>query len=110
MGAGEFDQRISFESRAPGEDELGQPNGAWAAVFSCWAKIVQEDAGEAFAEGQMQARTPATFYIRFRADINVAMRINWKGSYFEMVGEPIDSTGGRHTLAVVCVKGVRDGR
>jgi SPP1 family predicted phage head-tail adaptor len=105
-----LDQRISFEQRQPGEDDLGQPSGAWVTAFSCWAKVSQTTSAETFSEGQMQARTPATFYIRFRTDIDVAMRINWKGSYFEMVGEPIDSTGGRHTLAVACVKGIRDGR
>ena len=110
LGAGEFDQRITFEQRAAGEDELGQPSGAWGTVFQCWAKVTQDASGEVFVEGQMQARTPAKFFIRYRTDITVDMRISWRGSYFEMLGEPVDASGGKHTLVVSCVKGVRDGR
>ena len=106
----ELDQLLAFQLRSPGEDELGQPNGAWTTVFSWWAKAVTFQSGETPAEGQMQARTPITFYGRYRTGFDVAMRILWRGVPYEMVGEPVDIGGAREKLRIEAVKGVRDGR
>lgn len=113
MELGELDQRITFQERAPGQDALGQANGAWQNIAvrpTVWARARGITGRERFVSGQMQAEAPVTFWIRFRSDINTTMRVLWNGQPHEMVAPPSRVKGSTRWLELVCVAGLRDGR
>ncbi len=113
LGAGDLTERITFQSRAAGQDTLGQSNGAWSAISvapSMWAMVRAGATRDDLAEGQAQLVTEVEFHVRFRSDLLPTMRIVWRGEPHEMMGEPIDPDGGRHRLVIRCAKGMRDGR
>lgn len=108
--AGAMDQRITFQRRAAGQNALGEADGDWQDVASCWAQAQPLRGREFFAAGQMQQATDVRFRIRYRTDITHEMRVVWKGLPHELAGPPIDVDGGGHTLELMCIQGVRDGR
>lgn len=112
IAAGEMRERVELQQRAAGRDSLGQPNGAWSAVATVWAKVEQLRGREWFAAGQMQAETVVRFTIRFRSDIDETFRVVWRNGAHEMTSPPIQvgNNGHREALELMCSRGIRDGR
>lgn len=109
--AGLLDQRVTFQSRGTADNDLGERTDVWTDVFACWASVQPMRAREQFAAGQPQATFDTRITLRYRANIDsAAMRVMWRGTPLEIVGMPIDVDGGRHTLELMCITGVRDGR
>lgn len=112
-GAGQYDQRITIQDRAPGTDELGQANGGWFDIApEMWASAKPVTGRERFAAGQVQAHAPVTFRIPYRTDITIkaSMRVLWRGDPYEITAPPIDVNGARTQLEILGVGGLRDGR
>jgi SPP1 family predicted phage head-tail adaptor len=111
IAAGDLRERITFQTRAAGADNLGKPIGAWGnAIAGVPAKAEPIRGREFFAQGQMQAEVTVRFVIRYRADVTEKMRIVWRGLPYEIVSPPIDTDGAREQLELMCAHGVRDGR
>ena len=110
IAAGDLNQRITFQTRAAGQDVLGQQTGAWVDAFTIWARADPIRGREFFTAGQMQAEVTVRFVIRYRADAAETMRILWRGEPYDIVSPPIDTDGAREQLELMCVNGVRDGR
>lgn len=94
--AGLLRERITFLVQASGQDAMGQPNGAWAAVPSTptvWAY----DAGVSsrdIAFGTAHAATvDAKWIVRYRADVLPTWRVQWKGVDYEIIGQPAPLAG-----------------
>lgn len=109
MNAGALNQRITIQQRADGVDQLGQAATTWADVATVWAAAAPLRGREFFAAGQMQTEVSLRFKIRWRAGIESAMRVLWRGQAHDIVSV-IDVGGARVELELMCLAGVRDGR
>jgi SPP1 family predicted phage head-tail adaptor len=108
--AGMLTQRITLQSRAAGQDLLGQASGAWTTVGDVWARARPLRSRELFAAGQVQNVTDVEFTIRWRADVRTTWRVLWRGQPYDITGEPIDIDGQQQWLELLAANGVRDGR
>lgn len=105
MGAGELNQRITFLARAAGQDDHGQPNGAWSPVATdptVWAKSAGVSSRDIAAAGGHQSSLDAKFIVRYRADVLPTWRVQWVGRVFEIVGTPAPVSGGTEWMEVRC--------
>jgi SPP1 family predicted phage head-tail adaptor len=57
----------------------------------------------------VQAEGTVRFRIRYRAGVVETMRVVWNGQPHDITSV-IDVDSGKHTLELMCLKGVRDGR
>jgi len=113
LSAGEMDQRVTFQAAGEVDNSLGERVKTWTNIAvrpTVWAKVQPLRAREFFAASQAQQTLDARVSIYWRADIRAAMRLIWRGEPYDIVGEPINVDGGRHTLELMVVKGQRDGR
>lgn len=110
QAAGKRDQRITIQQRGSGKDLLGQASGSWAELVTVWAGAKPLRGREFFAAGATQSEATVTFSMLYRDDITSRMRVLWRGTPYDIVAEPIDVDGGRHTLELLCATGVKDGR
>ncbi len=113
IGAGELDQRITFQQLAAGLDGLGQEGESWvdiAVTPKVWAKARPSRSAERFAAGQLQSIADVVFTVRYRSDILPTMRILWRGEPYEIVGETVDVGGMKNRLEISCLGGIRGGR
>lgn len=103
MHAGELNQRITFLAQAPGQDALGQPNGAWAAVSddpTVWAKHAGVSSRDLAAGGAHAAVVDAKWIVRARSDVQPAWRVQWGAGVYEIVGHPAPLSGGTEWLEI----------
>jgi SPP1 family predicted phage head-tail adaptor len=116
LPAGKLDQRITLQQRAPGQDSLGQANGAWTNLAvnpTVWARAEPLRGREFFAAGQQQHELTTRFVIRYRADVEAitgGLRVLWRGVPYDVVSPAINKDGARVELELMCATGVRDGR
>jgi SPP1 family predicted phage head-tail adaptor len=108
--AGLLTQRITLQSRAAGQDVLGQPSGAWSNVAEVWARARPLRSRELFAAGRIENITDVEFTIRWRSDVRSTWRIQWRGAAYDITGEPIDVDGQQQWLEVLTASTVRDAR
>lgn len=106
-GAGILDQRLTLQQRAAGQDALGDASGAWQDVATVWGGAQPIRGREFFAAGQMQAALDVKFTIRHRADVLPTWRVLWRGVPHEIAAPPIDVSGRREYLELMCTSGVR---
>lgn len=82
IGAGDLDQRVTFQRRAETADGIGGTTQAWAnlaIVPTVWAKVTPRLGRESMQEGRMNASLMATFTVRYRSDVTELDRILWRG-------------------------------
>jgi SPP1 family predicted phage head-tail adaptor len=108
LHAGQLDQRITLQQRAPGQDALGNASGAWVTVREDWARARPLRGREFFAAGQTQASAEVEFTIRWSDDVSAAWRVLWNGTPHDIVAPPMAIDGQRQWLQLMCATGVRD--
>lgn len=108
--AGELDQRITIQRRDDAQDGYGQTVEAWTDVCRCWAKAQPLRGRELFAAQQTQEQSEVRFVIRYRPDLDAAMRVLWRGQPHGITAPPIDVGARREWLELMCSTGVKDGR
>lgn len=108
--AGAFDQRLTVQRRAAGQDALGNANGAWQVLFTAWGSAKPMTGREQARAGQLQGVGPVTFRMRYRAGVRESDRVLWRGQPYEITAPPVDVDGRRTVLELPCATGLRDGR
>ncbi len=107
--AGSLDQRVTIQRRVVGVDAHGQESTTWQDVATVWASVRPVPGRDLLAAGQPQATFDATVRIRYRDDVRATDRLAWGTRTLELVGEPVDIDGQRHTLELRCLFGLRSG-
>lgn len=103
---GNFDQRVTLQRRVVTttvDDE--DRTEAWADVATVWAEARPTSGKDLISAAAMQAEATVRFRIRWRSDVHARMRVLWRGVPHEVLGEPVDREGGRHTLELLCKVG-----
>lgn len=109
IAAGAMDQRITLQSPSSTVDGLGQRVETWTTEVALWASVQPLRGREFFAAGAINSEAQVRVRIRYRAGVTPAMRVLWRGVPHAIVAEPVDVSGGRHTLELLCSAGIRDG-
>lgn len=116
LNAGELDQYITLQQRAPGQNAHGQANGAWGDVtglVDIRARADTRPGANGFAAGQEHPTSPVTFRVRYSSTrwstITAHMRVMWRGVAHELVGQPVNVRGANVAIDLPCVAGAGDG-
>ena len=113
LAAGKRTEVVIFQRRAEGQDARGQESTAWVDADTpreTWAMVKPVRGQEFFAAGQMQSRADVVVNVRYRADVDSAWRLLWRGQAYEIVADPIDINGAKTDMELMCAGGIRDGR
>ena len=63
--AGELKHRVTFLRRVPGQDAMGQPNEAFAPLFTTWASVGPISGREYFSAGHYVDEVDAELRLRY---------------------------------------------
>lgn len=109
MRAGRLTERLVFEQQATSQNAIGENVGTWSTFATVWGEAEPLRGREFFASGQMHASAEVRFRIRYRADIDETMRIDWRGKKYEIVAPPMNVGGRRVELEIMAASGIRNG-
>lgn len=110
LGAGEFNQRITLQSKTVTRNGIGEEVVAWAEVTRTWAKIMPLRGNAFYTANQEQHVIDARFLIRERAGLNVGMRLLWKGAPYDITNLIPGTDRYVGTIEIAAINGVKDGR
>lgn len=87
--SGRLNQRVTLQRKVDGTDDWGQPTEAWVEVFTTWASIKTINGSgfvnQEFAAGDTEvSRATASIRMRFRDDIDAAMRVMYRGKAYDI--------------------------
>lgn len=111
ISAGQLRHRVAFYKQSTTRSATGAVRvGAWEKVFEVWGQFTPLSVKDIIAGQAQSSQIVARVTIRHRTDINPAMRVQYAGQYYEIVGEPLaDGGSGREYLTLV-LKGVSNDR
>jgi SPP1 family predicted phage head-tail adaptor len=104
-----LNQRITIQRRQAGQDGYGQETTAWTDVCTVWAEAEPLRGREQFLAQQTQVQADVRFVIRYRSDIDAAMRVLWRGQPHGIAAPPADIKAGRQWLEIMATSGGGDG-
>ena len=108
IAAGDFDQRVTLQSRNTAKDAYGQDTITWTDVCTVWAQVQALRGREFFAAAQVQQEQTVKVRIRYRSDVLTTWRLVWQGRNHDITGAiPV---GRNDMLEIMCLAGVKDGR
>jgi SPP1 family predicted phage head-tail adaptor len=70
-----LNRRVTIQSRAAGQDNFGEPNGAWSDVATVWAAVAPVRGAERYQAAQTQAQNEIKVTIRYRAGLTPKNRL-----------------------------------
>ena len=85
MNAGEYNRRITIQSKTVTYDSYNEPIEAWTDGPTVWASIVTTGGGEFYAAQKLNASTQALFKIRYGTTVTVLDRIKYGNRTFEIL-------------------------
>ena len=89
MNPGKMDRRITIQSATEVADVYGQPVKTWADIAThpnVWAEVIPLRQGEQFESKQTNATVDTTFRIRWRTDLDEAMRVLYASTPYDIHG------------------------
>lgn len=118
ISASDLRHRIRIEQFAPVLNSAGDPEQdpdtgevlqSWQLVAQVWAKISDLSAIRVLQAQQLQSNIVGLIYIRFRDDVNTAMRIVHNDMVYEITGLIHDTDSMREWLQIPVSSGVNAG-
>ncbi len=99
METGKRNCLVVIQSRAAGQDDNGQPNGAWSTFASLWANIRygHGTGAEAIRAGAEMSTTRVSVRINYRTDITSAMQVVYQGATYHILAVMPDMAKRDHT-------------
>ena len=82
--ASKLRHRITFQERATGQDEFGQPIDTWQDICTVWAAVEPLSGREFWAAQQVQAEVTTRIRIRYRQGIRPEMRVLYDGRTYDI--------------------------
>ena len=108
MDPGQFDERVTLQSRSVVTDAFGQATITWVDVATVWAQVQQLRGREFFAAAQVQQEQTVKVRMHYRDGVQTTWRLVWRGIHHDITG--VIPVGHRETLEIMCLAGVKDGR
>lgn len=101
MRTGDLRNRITIERQTTGQDAGGQPLDVWAPVATVWADIRNPTGLGAIRADAQAAVVKTSIRIRWRTDIEAAMRAVHGTTIYE-IGAVLPDHAGREFVDLVC--------
>lgn len=102
MTVGALRERIALKCPITIDDGMGgQSVTKWKTVAEAWAEVKARGGGETLTASQPMAQATYTISMRYRADISVRDRLEWRERELE-VHAVLDKDGRRRWLELVC--------
>lgn len=95
IGAGDLDQRVTFQTKVRASDGGGGYTETWGSDVTVWAKVAPVSAAEQLRGGALQDTAMYRITIRNRSDIDGAMRVLWNGEALNIRQMPEPAGGTR---------------
>lgn len=112
LAAGSLSRQIIIEQRVTTEDDVGQKLDDWTEVVTAWAQPKSPNGMAVIANIDRNVQASAGRYswrIRYRpTGLDIGMRVNYKGHYFDIIGIQHDFDGKAYT-DLVCNYGANNG-
>lgn len=111
ISAGQLRHRVAFYKQSTTRSATGAVRiGQWQHTLTVWGRFMPLSVKDIIAGQAQSSQIVARVTIRHRTDLNPAMRVQYAGQYYEIVGEPLaDGGSGREYLTLV-LKGVSNDR
>ena len=100
--AGELNKRIELQPSSRAANGTGGFVTTWATTETVWAAIWPISAADVIEGMKTSAQTTHRVRIRFRKDVNSAMRIKYGNRYFSIQAPPINPNMANEYLDLVC--------
>lgn len=107
IDAGQLDSRATFQTLTTTLDGFGQPTNVWTDTFTVWANVSDIRGSELIKSMALASEATTRITIRYRADITAAMRVIVRNVIFNIKSPPIDSSGRRAVLELLCQRGLQ---
>lgn len=110
-GAGHLNRKVVIEVPATGTDDVGQPLTGWALHREAWANYKAPTGmgaamnNEPDANGVGRDIVRCSWRLNYCTDITVDMRLNHKGTFYDIKSVLPDHDRRRHTDLVCTVGG-----
>ena len=107
MRSGTLRERVTIQAATVSQDSYGEPIKTWANLATnptVWANVGSRASGERFITGgeQVMANVTHTVRIRYRTDVTVKMRLQWRTSRYLYVENVVDPDGRKADLVLMC--------
>ena len=101
MRAGDLKHRITIQEKEVTRGTAGGEDITWTAVATVWAAAEPIRGREYTALRAAQSEVTIRFRIRYRSDVDTAMRVLWKSVAYEIV-EAINVNAENEELQLLC--------
>lgn len=108
MEAGLLNRRVTVQRKSAARDEFGGLSDTWEDVVTVWARVVPLRGQELFRAQQTIAENTHNFYIRYRTDLDTAMRLVYQGLPFNILSLT-DVDDRRRELQILTSQGLSSG-
>jgi len=107
MRSGTLRERVTIQAATVSQDSYGEPIETWGNIGTnptVWASVGSRASGERFISGgeQVMANVSHTVRIRYRTDVTVKMRLQWRTSRYLYVENVVDPDGRKADLVLMC--------
>ncbi|WP_180114975.1 phage head closure protein [Acinetobacter sp. YH12063] len=93
QNAGELRHRIMVQKLTSGKDDDGYPiPEQWVDYMPLWAKVTHLSGKDLIAAQASNSKVVARVKIRYREDINTAMRVIYKGKTYAIDSQALEDT------------------
>lgn len=97
MEAGKRNCLVTIQAQAAGQDDLGQPNGAWVTYATRWANIRNGTGAEAIRGGAQASTRQVSIRFLYCTDLTTAMQVTYAGVTYQILAVLPDLAERKHT-------------
>lgn len=106
--SGELRHRVELQAPENNQNPVtGEVTTTWVTIARPWAKITPMSAREFLAANAEQSEMRGRIAIRYRAEVNAAMRILHRGMIYNILGLMPDAESGIEHQTLMVGEGVR---
>ena len=98
---GELRDKVTLRRKAETADGMGGFTETWSDMGTAWAKVTSVRGKELMEALQLQGELTHKVFMRYRADVDEANQITWRGRTLKIVSPPI-ILGHDQWLEILC--------
>ena len=108
VASGKLRHKVQLQDEQIAQDpDTGEMVKTWATIATLWAEIVPLSGREFLAASAEQSEVRSRITIRYREDVTAAMRVVYRGKYFNILAVLPDAESGKEHLTLMTGEGVR---
>jgi SPP1 family predicted phage head-tail adaptor len=108
MRAGKLKHRMTIQTPGQIRDPAGQPSTGWIDFDTVWADVRYLNGRQFLASSAEKNAATVSIRVRWRTDLNAAMRVVYGATVFDIVAVLPDEEDQDH-VDLACTTGVNNG-